>query len=417
MAERLFTTYQVAEMLGQTPGTIVEWIQQGLLPVQDFPNGPSRVPESALVEFLNGRGQDARRVLSEAPADNGVDEIDVHEVLPRAADDEDEAVPRDSEREGTQGPAEGLSAEAQVADAILTDAAAGGADQAHLEPTGEGLTLRLRVGGLLREKGNFRSRLPAEVAPKLAEHFKSLARLDVGQCRRPQSGSFTRRLDGREMEIRLSTCPTSFGEKMFIRLVDPARRPPALSELGLGAQDELRLRGILAEPGAMVIVAGPPRRDRARALVAIIAETMRPELNIVTVGRGQPELAGANQSRMDPLGGFTYAEAMKVFEAQDADVIMIEDLRDPETAVAAIEAARDGRIVIAGMIAADAAACVAGLLAMGVEPWPLAGTLRAIVEYRPGRKGGDAAGPAWRPVVWYVEGELAAAIRAGNAPA
>jgi type II secretory ATPase GspE/PulE/Tfp pilus assembly ATPase PilB-like protein len=414
MAERFFTTYQVAKLVGQTPGTIAEWIQDGTLPAREFPDGPTRVPESGLVEFLKQRGANPREILAGAKDFQNVVESASQEAAPVTAPVEP-VLEEDIVPEETKAVDQDLSAESQVADAMLADAVASGADQLHLEPRRHGLTLRLRIGGALREKNNFTARLPARLAQKLIDHFKSLARMEVHERRRPQSGTAAQPIDGREMELHVSTCPTSHGEKACIRLVDPLQQACTLSELALSSEDQSRLRKILSVPGTMVIVAGPPRRGRSAALLAMLNETVRPDRNVVTIGwRMEGEIPGVNQSRIDPAAGFTYAEAMGTFEMQDADVILIQDLRDPVTAAAAVEAARDGRTIVAGMIATDAAAAAASLLEMGVEPWVLAGALSAIVEERPAGQGADAAGQAVHLTVTYVEGKIAAAIRVGK---
>jgi len=424
MKERLFTPYEVAKLLGQTPGTIVAWIQEGALPVRDFPDGPARIPEQGLNEFIRRRGQEAMKALPQTePAEPARQPADEIEALQRLADElpaaEAEA-PREAEALMEQGPlgeaelpqaapkepaeaGRAVSAESQIADAILADAAEAEADQIHLEPLGEGLRLRTRAGGVLREKPNFAARLPAELAPKLIDHLKSLANVDVNERRRPQGGTFSRIFDGREIQVQLSTCPTAAGEKVFLRLADAARAA-GLSQLGLDEADELRLRDILAAGGGMIIIAGPPRKDRSAAVDALAREAVRADRNVAAASRGpRDEIDGVNQTWIDPAAGLTYAEAVRTFEMQDADVIAIDDLRDPPTALAAMEAARDGRTIIAGMIAADAAAAVAALVEMGLEPWPLSQTLSAIIEQRRARC-----------AVTYVDASVAAAIRAGK---
>ncbi|MHC4981965.1 MAG: ATPase, T2SS/T4P/T4SS family [Planctomycetota bacterium] len=412
MSERMFTTYQVAKILGERPGTVVEWIQSGQLPVREFPDGPSRVPLSGLVQFLKRQGEDVEQILADAA---GIYQSNVKVAAHNPAT----AVPRQTRTppaKQTDQFERGLLAQSQVAEAILADAAACGAAQVHLEPRGDGLRLRLRVDGQLREKSSF-SRLPAELAAKLTDHLKSLAGLNVTQRRLPQSGSFVRVIDGRELQLNLSTCPTVFGEKIFIDLAETTEAAPMLGDLGLPGEDELRLRSILGGAGKLLIVAARPRRGQPAALLALLGEAANPNRSVVAIDRRRAlHPAAVNQSRIDPAAGLTYVEALRASEAQDADVIMIRDLRDPETAAAAIEAARDGRVVIAGMIAGSASEAIEGLLEMGVEPWALAGTLSAIIEERqPAGRSIDAPSQPFRFAVTYVEGQIAAAIRAGKA--
>ncbi len=218
------------------------------------------------------------------------------------------------------------------------------------------------------------------MAPRLIAHLKSIAGIGA-DARPPQAGAFRRLVEDTEVELRLSTCPTVNGERIVLHV--PTAGPPPLSQLGLAERDVERLASFLAHPGGLIVIGAPPRHGAHELLGALMMAAASPERNVVAVGRVPgATVAGINQCQTDPLAGFGYAEAMAAIDSQDADVIAIGDLREARTAWAALEAARGGAVVIAVMRAPDAAAAVGDLLAMGLAPWALAGTLSALVGVR-----------------------------------
>jgi len=374
MAPRSFSAYEIADLLGATPGAVVQWMEKGWLPCEQPHGGAARISEDGLIQFIRRQGMDVETVMARlAPA----------EVSREAQTSEQpEAPPAEAPR-----IVRAADSAAQVAEAILRDAVVRGAGYIHLESRSEGLRLRLRVDGVLHEKPNFARRLPNELGPKLIKHFKLLAGLEGGRSSLPGVGRFTRTVDGHEMEFRLAGFPIVAGERIVIRVVDREAARLGLSELGLEASDEAYLRGLLARRFGLVVLAGPPRSGKATSLRAMVGELAGAGRSIITVEKAaEAAIDGVSRARVDPAAGFTFAAAARACIDQDVDAIMIEELRDPVTASAALEAALDGRIVLAGMNATSGPAALASLLRMHLEPWPLASALAAIIEQRTVRK-------------------------------
>lgn len=358
MAERVFTTYQVANMLGATPGAVVQWIEQDLLAHEQLPAGPVRVSESNLVKFLHER------------------DIDAEEVLAAAVEKEEPPADQEVALEGPDAMA------AQVAEAILTDAIGRGAEAVHLVPCRRGLNLQLRIRGVLHEKPNFLNRLPEGLGPKLIAHLLARAGLDAGQPQlpAPRSAEFAHPVGVREVQLRLSTFPIMHGTRMVIHLPVSARD---LVELGLGQADRTRLEQLLHGGAGMVLVAGRPKMARSEmlhALLLLVAAGDEPR-SIATVEETiRIEISGAAQTQVDPAAGFTYAAALEALAGQDTDVILVDELHDSSAAGIAVAAAHGDALVLAGSNAPSAPEAIAELLAMGLEPWRVATALHAVVE-------------------------------------
>jgi len=454
MADRLFTMNQVAELLGHTPGNVAKWIHNGWLAVRRLPEGSLRVSESALIDFLKRQGVDVAAIMERVrgngqetegetvvevaapsesvpvaepapppppegeadanrPNDVALDALsdtppeppELGELEPSGEDASPPPPPRPSPApEAKQPPPPpGADAAAQVAGALLAGAIDREATEVHFDPGPGGLTLWMRIGGQLREQSSFRERLPAGLGPKLLAQLKALASIDPG-AGGTRTGAFWQTIAGREISVSVSTCPTLHGERLVVRLADP-RTFATLGGLGMPISDRDALRERLEAGGTMVLVVGTGRSAARRALRAMLHELADPACNVMTVERRVEDvIEGVCHTRADVLAGYSYPDAVRAFEAQSADAIAIGDLRDPESAVGAMEAAREGAVVVAAMAEPDTVSAVSTLLEMGLEPWPLSTTLSAVLEC------GDGSAP---PRLVRVEGPIAAAIRAG----
>ena len=272
---------------------------------------------------------------------------------------------------------------AQVAEAIFRDALASRASDIHLTPQDNGLSLRLRIDGVLHEKTNFKQKLPTQLGSELIGYLKFLAGIDLAQTARPQVRQFQLRVDDQAIRARLAIFPTIHGERIVIHLLDRPDARPTLAQLDLVAEDQADLRALLGRAGGLIVVAAPVRSQRSYTLRAVLAEMNTAGKNIVVIEKSVAcEVEGASHAQVDPHGMFTYADAMAAATDQDADIVMIDDLRDPATAGAALEAALDGATVLAGMRAVSAPIAAATLLEMNLEPWPLASALSAVVAVR-----------------------------------
>jgi general secretion pathway protein E len=253
------------------------------------------------------------------------------------------------------------------------------ASDIHIEPFRAGLTVRMRVDGLLRAMT-----APAGVMPQaLVSRIKILAGLNIAERRLPQDGAARLRVGRSEIDVRVATMPTQHGESAVVRLLPRDRGLLELSKLGLGGRDDAVMRKLLALPHGMIVITGPTGSGKTTTLatmLSILNETTRKILTIEDPV--EYELPGVNQSQIKPSIGLTFATAMRAFVRQDPDVIMVGEIRDPETAHIAIHAALTGHLVLTTLHTETAAAAVPRLLDLGAEGYLLKSVLRAVIAQR-----------------------------------
>jgi general secretion pathway protein E len=253
------------------------------------------------------------------------------------------------------------------------------ASDIHIEPFRAGLTVRMRVDGMLRAIP-----APAGVMPQaLVSRIKILAGLNIAERRLPQDGAARLRVGRSEIDVRVATMPTQHGESAVVRLLPRDRGLLELSKLGLGARDDAVMRKLLALPHGMIVITGPTGSGKTTTLatmLSILNETTRKILTIEDPV--EYELPGINQSQIKPGIGLTFATAMRAFVRQDPDVIMVGEIRDPETAHIAIHAALTGHLVLTTLHTETAAAAVPRLLDLGAEGYLLKSVLRAVIGQR-----------------------------------
>jgi len=192
---------------------------------------------------------------------------------------------------------------------------------------------------------------------------------------------------GREISFRLTSCPTIHGEKLLIRILDRQSELLDLSQLGLAADDQDRIKHILSGMNGLIIVAAPPGNGRTTTLRAMLGQLDPKNCNILSVEKSADyEFEAVNQSPVDPLSGFSFAQAAATFSSLDPDAVMIEEIREPATAQAALELAFSGSLVWGGINAPSAPDAIASLLDMGLERYALATTLKAVTAQRTVRK-------------------------------
>jgi general secretion pathway protein E len=253
------------------------------------------------------------------------------------------------------------------------------ASDIHIEPFRSGLTVRMRVDGMLRAMP-----APPGVMPQaLVSRIKILAGLNIAERRLPQDGAARLRVGRSEIDIRVATMPTQHGESAAVRLLPRDRGLLELSKLGLSSRDEGTLRHLLALPHGMIVITGPTGSGKTTTLatmLSILNETTRKILTIEDPV--EYEIPGINQSQVKPSIGLTFATALRAFVRQDPDVIMVGEIRDAETANIAIHAALTGHLVLTTLHTETAAAAVPRLLDLGVEGFLLKSTLRAVIAQR-----------------------------------
>lgn len=278
-------------------------------------------------------------------------------------------------------------------DRVLRRAVEAGSSDVHVEPQRDAVRVRYRVDGVLQLAGTLRSSQGRAVASRI----KVLAGLDVAERRRPQDGWLQLEPDGtpadgrargardgrRPIDVRVSVVPTTEGEKVVLRLLDPSAVALDLGGLGFEADDLARFRAAVTAPHGIVLVTGPTGSGKTTTLYAALSEVARPEVNVATVEDPvEYALDGVDQTPARPGIGFGFAEALRAFLRQDPDVVLVGEVRDAETAAVAARAALTGHLVLSTLHTNDAAAAVPRLADMGVEPYLLAASVRLVAAHR-----------------------------------
>jgi general secretion pathway protein E len=225
--------------------------------------------------------------------------------------------------------------------------------------------------------------LPKPVHAAVVSRIKTLARLDIAEKRRPQDGRIKTSRGDREVELRVSTVSTAFGEKMVLRIFDPEAVLRGLSELGMFDSQLAHAERFFARPNGLILVTGPTGSGKTSTLYAALRALATPEVNVVTI-EDPIELVvdSFNQVAIQPKIGIDFADALRHILRQDPDVIMVGEVRDPETASITLQAALTGHLVLATLHTNDSATAISRLLELGVDPFILASTLVGVIAQR-----------------------------------
>ncbi|HNP36537.1 MAG TPA: type IV-A pilus assembly ATPase PilB [Woeseiaceae bacterium] len=267
---------------------------------------------------------------------------------------------------------------------ILLDAIKKGASDVHFEPYEKYFRIRTRLDGVLSEV----AQPPVALAHKLCARLKVMSRMDIAERRVPQDGRIKMRLSKtRAIDFRVNTCPTLFGEKIVLRILDPSSAKLGIDALGYEAlQRELYLKH-LNKPYGMILVTGPTGSGKTVSLYTGLNILNTVDRNISTAeDPAEINLPGINQVNVNPKVGLTFASALKAFLRQDPDVIMVGEIRDLETAEIAIKAAQTGHLVLSTLHTNDAPKTLTRLVDMGVMPYAIATSVSLIIAQRLGRK-------------------------------
>ena len=253
------------------------------------------------------------------------------------------------------------------------------ASEIHVEPMRNGLTVRMRVDGLLRSVP-----APAHALPQaLISRIKILAGLNIAERRLPQDGAARLEAAGLNLDVRVAIMPTQHGETAVVRLLPRDRGLLDIAKLGLRAHDERKLRRLLDLPHGMIVITGPTGSGKTTTLATMLSALNTPSRKILTIEDPvEYEIAGINQSQVKPAIGLTFASALRAFVRQDPDVIMVGEIRDAETANIAIHAAMTGHLVLTTLHTETAIAAAPRLLDLGVEGFLLKSTLRGVIGQR-----------------------------------
>jgi type IV pilus assembly protein PilB len=267
---------------------------------------------------------------------------------------------------------------------VLLDAIRRGASDVHFEPYEKMFRVRLRMDGVLKEV----AQPPVQLTGKIAARLKVMARLDIAERRVPQDGRIKMRLSKtRAIDFRVSSCPTLYGEKIVLRILDPSQAMLGIEALGYEPfQKDLYLKH-LAKPQGMILVTGPTGSGKTVSLYTGLNILNREDLNISTAeDPAEINLPGVNQVNVNNKVGLTFASALRAFLRQDPDIVMVGEVRDLETAEIAIKAAQTGHLVLSTLHTNDAPQTLTRLVDMGVKPYAIATSVSLIIAQRLARR-------------------------------
>lgn len=262
---------------------------------------------------------------------------------------------------------------------LFHQAAGEGASDIHLEPFEKEYVVRFRIDGVLQRA----SAPPASMHAAIASRIKIMAGLDIAERRLPQDGRIRLRIGGRQIDVRVSTIPTLYGESIVMRLLDGANVPLGLGELGMDEITLVSYRKLIAKPYGIILVTGPTGSGKTTTLYAALREVFTDEKKIITIEDPvEYQLTGVNQIPVQPKIGLTFARGLRSILRQDPDIVMVGEVRDPETAQISIQAALTGHLVFSTLHTNNAAGGITRLLEMGVEPYLTASTVEGIMAQR-----------------------------------
>jgi type IV pilus assembly protein PilB len=288
----------------------------------------------------------------------------------------------DGEDEDEGSDPQKLSQEAPVVKLVnlmIERAIAKAASDIHVEPQDRSLSIRYRVDGVLHEE----IVIPRIMKAAVVSRLKILARINIAERRIPQDGRFTVRLDGRKIDLRVSTFPTVHGEKVVLRLLERTGMKIPLENLGMNDLVLRRFSQTLGLSHGIILVTGPTGSGKTTTLYAALNRVNDSEKNIVTLEDPvECQIQGVNQGHTNPVAGFTFASGLRSILRQDPDIIMVGETRDVETAEIAIQAALTGHLVFTTVHTNDAISSIMRLIDMGIEPYLISSSVVAIIAQR-----------------------------------
>ena len=268
---------------------------------------------------------------------------------------------------------------AQTVNLLIEYAVKSGASDVHIEPREEYVLVRYRVDGVLREA----NKLPKKVVGALVSRIKILSNLKIDERRAPQDGRFKIEVGGLLYALRVSTLPVVDGEKVVMRILNESSKAPTLEELGYWGTALDNINKAIVQPHGMVLVTGPTGSGKSTSLFSVLNILNTPTVNISTVEDPvEYRVVGTNQTQVNPVAGMTFANGLRALLRQDPNIIMVGEIRDGETAGLAVQAALTGHLVFSTLHTNNAATCLPRLLDMGIEPFLIASTVRAVVGQR-----------------------------------
>ncbi len=267
----------------------------------------------------------------------------------------------------------------KLINALFTQALKMNASDIHFETFEERLIVRFRVDGILHEVLN----PPRVLAPLITSRIKVLAKLDIAEKRLPQDGRISIRIAGRAVDIRVSTIPTYYGERIVLRLLDKQSAPLDLKKLGMCDEDYSKMIRLISAPHGIILVTGPTGSGKTTTLYAVLTQLNNSERNILTVEDPiEYYLPGIGQTQVNTKVDMTFARGLRAILRQDPDIVMVGEIRDMETVEMSIQASLTGHLVLSTLHTNNAIGAVTRLRDMGAEPFLLSSTIIGVLAQR-----------------------------------
>lgn len=283
----------------------------------------------------------------------------------------------------------------KLVNAIMTQAVADRASDVHIEPHEKDVRIRFRVDGVLHEA---MPRTPKAIQNGLISRLKVMADINIAEKRIPQDGRITMKVGGRQLDLRVATLPTVWGEKVVIRILDKTQALIKLEDLGFLDDAYKRYEAAFRKPYGAILVTGPTGSGKSTTLYATLNILNSDDRNIITVEDPvEYRLAGVNQIQVNPKAGLTFASALRSILRADPDIVLIGEIRDRETAMIAVEAALTGHLVLSTLHTNDAPSAITRLIEMDVETFLVASAIDCVVAQRLARKLCERCKEAYRP--------------------
>ena len=282
----------------------------------------------------------------------------------------------------------------RVVSLVITQALRDRASDIHIESSDTRVRVRFRIDGVLHEVLS----LPVEMGPAVASRIKVLAGMNIVERRRPQDGQLTMDVDGRSIDIRVATSGTVTGEKVVMRLLDKSKPLFRISQLGMTSQTQQRYTAVVNSPFGMVVCAGPTGCGKTTSLYATLSELDSAERNIMTIEDPvEYRFPTINQIQINEQAGVSFAAGLKAILRQDPDIVLVGEVRDPETARIAVQSALTGHFVLSSLHATDATSALHRFLDMGIESFLIASAVSGVLSQRLVRRICDACRRPYDP--------------------
>jgi len=277
---------------------------------------------------------------------------------------------------------------------LISQAISDHASDIHIEPAEREMNVRYRIDGVLHEM----QRAPKNIQNGVISRLKIMADIDIAERRKPQDGRMSVIHGGKQIDLRVATLPTVFGEKVVMRILDNSTTGLGMEQLRLLDRNAAAYKASYSKPYGMILVTGPTGSGKSTTLYTTLHEVARPEINVITVEDPvEYRIAGINQVQVNPKAGLTFASALRSILRSDPDVVLLGEIRDHETAQIAIEASLTGHLVLSTLHTNDAPSAVTRLIEMDIEPFLVGSALDCVVAQRLARKLCDKCKQPYQP--------------------